>query len=89
MGTIFISIEDLLLKKSEHNKYNIYAQTIGILIAYEPIIMARSQELSIRLSCIQLSRHGCASNAKKARRQAFQERLLLTEFLLKVVTYTC
>ena len=34
VGMIFMSIKDLLLKKSEHNKYNIYSQTIGILNAY-------------------------------------------------------
>ena len=39
----------------------------------DPIIFARSQEPSIRLSCIQLLRHGCASNVMKVGRQAFQE----------------
>ena len=73
VGTIFMSIEDKLLKKSQHKKYNIYAQTNGILNAHEPIILARSKEPSIRFSCIQLRRHGCASNVKKAGRLAFQE----------------
>ena len=40
---------------------------------HDPIIFARSQEPSTRLSCIQLLRHGCASNVMKVGRQAFQE----------------
>ena len=40
---------------------------------HDPIIFARSQETSIRFSCIQLLRHGCASNVMKAGRQAFQK----------------
>ena len=40
---------------------------------HDPIIFARSQEPSIRPSCIHLSRHGCASNVMKVGRQAFQE----------------
>ena len=32
---------------------------------HDPIIFPRSQEPSIRLSCIQLLRHGCASNVMK------------------------
>ena len=39
----------------------------------DPIIFARSQVPSIRPSFIQLLRHGCASNAMKVERQAFQE----------------
>ena len=39
----------------------------------DPIIFARSQESSIRLSCIQLLRHDCASNVMKVGRQALQE----------------
>ena len=66
-----MSIEDWLLKKSEHNKY---MQTIGILNAYEPTIFVSSQEPSIiRLSCIQLWRHCCASNLKNVGKQTFQE----------------
>ena len=40
---------------------------------HNPVILIRSQEPSIRLSCIQLLRHGCASNVMKVGRQAFQE----------------
>ena len=40
---------------------------------HDPIIFARSQEPSIRLSCIQLLKYGCVSNVMKAGRQAFQE----------------
>ena len=40
---------------------------------HDPIVFARSQETSIRLSGIQLLRHGCASNVMKVGRQAFQE----------------
>ena len=40
---------------------------------HDPIIFARSQEPSIRLSCIQLLRHCYASNVIKVGRQAFQE----------------
>ena len=66
-----MSIEDWLLKKSEHNKYML---TIGILNAYEPTIFVMSQEPSIiRLSCIQLWRHCCASNVKNVGKQTFQE----------------
>ena len=70
VGTIFMSIEGLLLKKSEHNKY---MQTIGILNAYESTIFVRSQEPNIRISCIQLWKHCCASNVKNVGRQTFQE----------------
>ena len=48
-------------------------QIIGILNAYEPTIIVRSQEPSIRLSCVQLWRHCCASNVKNVGRQTFQE----------------
>ena len=40
-----MSIEDFLLMKSEHNRYDIYMQIIGILNAYDVIIFVRSQEL--------------------------------------------
>ena len=40
---------------------------------HDPIVFARSQEPSIRLSCIQLLRHGCTSNVMEVGRQAFQE----------------
>ena len=48
-------------------------QTIGILNAYEPTIFVRSQEPSIRFSCIQLWRHCCVSNVKNVGRQTFQD----------------
>ena len=54
---------------------------VRILNAKEPIIFVRSQEPSIRLSCIQLWRHGCASNVKKAGKQAFQEASVYVIFL--------
>ena len=38
----------------------------------DPIIFIRSQVPSIRLPCIKLLMHGCASNVKKVGRQAFQ-----------------
>ena len=88
VGTIFMSIEDELLKKSKHKKYNIYTQVIGILNA-QPIISIRSQETSLRLSCIQLLRHGCASNVMKVGRKAFQETSVHRIFLMKAVTCTC
>ena len=48
---------------------------------HDPIIFARSQELSIRLSCIQLLRHGCTSNVMKVGRQAFQETSVYRMFI--------
>ena len=70
-----------MFKNSKHNKYNIYTQIMGILNAYGPIIFVVSKEPSIGLSCIQLWRHGCASNVKKAGRQPFQETYIHIIFL--------
>ena len=62
VGTILMSIQDLLLKKSKRFKYNNYTQTIGTLNAYEPIIFAGSQEPGMRLYCFKLWRHCCVLN---------------------------
>ena len=48
---------------------------------HDPTIFARSQEPSIRPCCIQLLRHGCASNVMKVGRQAFQETSVHRNFI--------
>ena len=69
-----------MLEKNEHNKYNTYTKILVILNAKEPFFFVRSQEPSVRLSCIQLWRHGCASNVKKVGETGFSREFCLQKF---------